>query len=79
MVDPDLQIGGRGGGGGLKKICFRPFGPQFRLEIRRKGGGGRVGGRSQKNLFSALRASVSSRNKEKGGRGAGPSPGAATV
>ena len=34
-----------GGGGGLKNICFRPFGPQFRLEIRRKGvgGGGEVG------------------------------------
>ena len=29
-----------GGGGGLKNICFRPFGPQFRLEIRRKGVGG---------------------------------------
>ena len=29
------------------------------------GGGG--GGRSQKNLFSALRVSVSSRNKAKGG------------
>lgn len=24
-------------GGGLKKICSRPFGPQFRLEIRQKG------------------------------------------
>ena len=34
-----------GGGGRRKKICFRPFGPQFRLEIRRKGvrgGGGSV-------------------------------------
>ena len=30
-------------GGGLKNICFRPFGPQFRLEIRRKGVGGGVG------------------------------------
>ena len=30
----------RGGGGGLKNICFRPFGPQFRLEIRQKGVGG---------------------------------------
>ena len=33
-----------GGGGGLKNICFRPFGPQFRLEIRRKGVGGVGGG-----------------------------------
>ena len=33
--------GGVGGGGGLKNICFRPFGPQFRLEIRGKGMGGR--------------------------------------
>ena len=44
-MDPDLQIGGGGGvgGGGLKNICFRPFGPQFRLEIRRKGVGGGEG------------------------------------
>ena len=39
-MDPDLQMG-VGGGGGLKNICFRPFGPQFRLEIRRKGMGGK--------------------------------------
>ena len=42
MVGPDIQI--RGGGGhphpeirgmpGLKKNLFRPFGPQFGLEIR---------------------------------------------
>ena len=46
-----------------------------------RGGGG--GGGAQKNLFSALRASVSSRNKAKGGErgagGAGPSPASATV
>ena len=42
-MDPDLQMG-VGGGGGLKNICFRPFGPQFRLEIRRKGMGGGGGG-----------------------------------
>ena len=36
--------GGVGGWGGLKNICFRPFGPQFRLEIRRKGVGGVGGG-----------------------------------
>ena len=36
--------GGGGGGGGLKNICFRPFVPQFRLEIRRKGAGGVGGG-----------------------------------
>ena len=41
VVDPDLQMAGGGGaGGGLKNICFWPFGPQFRLEIRRKGVGG---------------------------------------
>ena len=42
------------------------------------GGGGGGGERSQKHLFWALRASVSSRNKAKGGgkggRGAGPLP-----
>ena len=40
-------MGGGGGGeagGGLKNICFRPFGPQFRLEIRRKRVGGVGGG-----------------------------------
>ena len=40
--------GGGGGGGGagdcLKNICFRPFGPQFRLEIRQNGVGGVGGG-----------------------------------
>ena len=30
---------GREEGGGLKKFCFRPFGPQFGLKIR---GGGAV-------------------------------------
>ena len=47
MVDPDLEIRGRRGGwgsghpepldkggGGLQKNFFRPFGPQFHLEIR---------------------------------------------
>ena len=43
VADPDLQIGGRGGGHpdpeirgkpGLKKIFFRPYGPQFGLKIR---------------------------------------------
>ena len=33
-----------GGGDGLKNICFRPFGPQFRLEIRQNGVGGVGGG-----------------------------------
>ena len=47
-------------------------------------GGERGGGGLQKNLFSTLRASVSSRNKAKGsGRGGGgepgPYPGSATV
>ena len=38
---------GRGGAGdGLKNICFRPFRPQFRLEIRGKGMGGRERGRA---------------------------------
>ena len=49
VADPDLQIGGRGGGHpdpeirgkpGLKKIFFRPYGPQFGLKIRGGGGGG---------------------------------------
>ena len=41
-----------------------------------EGGGGVV----SKKFFSALQASVSSRNKAKvGGRGGGPSPGSATV
>ena len=46
-----------GGGGGLKKICFRSFGPQFRLDIRRKGVGGGGGGRGpplDPPLFSAF-------------------------
>ena len=51
VADPDLQIGGRGGGHpdpeirgkpGLKKFFFRPYGPQFGLKIR--GGGGWGGG-----------------------------------
>ena len=38
-------VGGWVGGGGLKNICFQLFGPQFRLEVRRKAkGGGREGG-----------------------------------
>ena len=32
MADPDLQMGG--GGAGLRKKLFRPFGPHFRLNIR---------------------------------------------
>ena len=58
MADPDPQISGEGGGGG-------------------GGGGGglsdpdiRGGGPSQKTIFSALRASVWS--KDKGGRTPGP-------
>ena len=42
------------------------------LEIRWGGGG-----RSPKNIFSALRVSVWSKNKQ--GAGPGPSPGSATV
>ena len=53
MAEPDRQIKGGGGGGGggghpdpeikgeapvLPKNCFRPFGPQFGLKIRRGGG-----------------------------------------
>ena len=43
MADPDREIRGWGGGGGLvgvgrgsglQKNLFRPFGPQFGLEIR---------------------------------------------
>ena len=34
--DPEIIRGGWGGGGGLKKKCFRPFGPQFRLKIKGK-------------------------------------------
>ena len=46
VPDPDLEIGGEGGGhpdplkkgggggGGLQKIFYRPFGPQFGLKIR---------------------------------------------
>ena len=46
MADPDLQIRGRSHpdpeirGGSLKKIFFRPFGPQFSLKIRWWGWGG---------------------------------------
>lgn len=29
VVDPDLQIGKQGGGGGLKTKMFWPFGPHF--------------------------------------------------
>ena len=33
-MDPDLEIGGGGGGWGRsEKNFFRPFGPQFRLKI----------------------------------------------
>ena len=48
MSDPDLQIRGVPGhhpdpeiegGGGLKKIFFRPFGPHFGLRIRGEGSG----------------------------------------
>ena len=35
VADPDLQIDG--GGGGLKHIFFRSFGPQFGLKIRGSG------------------------------------------
>ena len=49
----------------------------------RPSGGGGGWWRSQKHLFSAFQASVSSRNKGKGdgreGEGAGPSPGSSTV
>ena len=46
MADPDLQIRGGGeghldpevrGSPGLKKIIFRPFGPQFGLKVRGAG------------------------------------------
>ena len=53
MVDPDLEIRGKGGGRSSRPLD--------------KVGGGR----SPKKFFSALRASVSSRNKV----GQGPSPG----
>ena len=43
-----------GGGGGLKNICFRPFGPQFRLEIRRKGVGGGGGAPLVLPLFNVF-------------------------
>ena len=37
VPDPDLQ--GEGGGrDGLKEIFFQPFGPQFGLKIRGRGG-----------------------------------------
>ena len=35
VADPELQIRV---GGGLKKKCFRPFGPQFGLKIRGRPG-----------------------------------------
>ena len=34
VPDPDLEIRGRGGRGGLQKIFFQPFWPQFGLKIR---------------------------------------------
>ena len=45
MADPDLQIKGGGGhpvpeirgGSGLKKMFFRPFGPQLGPKIRESG------------------------------------------
>ena len=37
---PDSEI--RGGGGGLQKIFFGPFGPHFGIKIRRAGGGRRA-------------------------------------
>ena len=37
MADPDLQIRGEGGGGGLIKKMFRHFGPHFGLKIRGNG------------------------------------------
>ena len=55
MANPDLQIKGcpviqartgieiSGGGGGLKKNFFRPFGPQFDQRYGLGGGGGGVG------------------------------------
>ena len=39
MPDPDLEKReGREGGSGQKKFFFRPFGPQFGLNIRRRAG-----------------------------------------
>ena len=35
--------GGAGGGSGLPKNIFWPFGPQFGLKIRREGGGPSLG------------------------------------
>ena len=34
MRDPNLEIMGEGGGAGLPKNFFRPFGPQFGLKVR---------------------------------------------
>ena len=36
VPDPDLEIGGEGGGV-VSKTFLRPFGPQFGLKIRGKG------------------------------------------
>ena len=52
------------------QISGRPGHPD--PEIRGKGGGG---GAVSKKIFSALRASVWSKNKWGGGGGPGPSPG----
>ena len=38
VADPDLHIR-EGGGGGVQKQIFRPFGPHFALNIRGAGGG----------------------------------------
>ena len=46
MLDPDLEIRGRGwgegGGGAVPKRFFGIFGPQFGLKIRGGEGGGRA-------------------------------------
>ena len=39
MADPD----DKGRMGGEKNICFPPFGPQFGLKMKERGGGGRGG------------------------------------
>ena len=64
VADPDFQRRGAGGGGGSH------LDPQIR----------EGGGRSPKKIFSALQASVWSKNKGGGGAGPpGPSPGSATA